>query len=155
MDLDVKDISGNIVCLIKKRGYAIFSFLFLSGMILFFLFRGNLLTEDAPVTGAHNKPAIDFFEPSCPTHFPLSERLKLQVEFWKKIFTEYTSKQVVIHDRRHVNIIYTVIDLTQKQLYSRNAREKTIRTAEKKYKRMLRRLKPARRVLYESILFMK
>ena len=141
MNLDLKNILVNIISLIKKKGYVIFSFLFLSGIILFLLFNGNLFKEDTYITEAHDGPEIDFFEPSTPTRFPVSEGLKPQVEFWKKIFTEYTSKQAVIHDRRHVNIIYTVIDLTERQVYSKKARKKTIRSALKKYKRMLRRMK--------------
>jgi membrane-bound lytic murein transglycosylase D len=105
------------------------------------MFNENTVREDAPEAEAHVDPRIDFFQPLNPTHFPATEGLKPQVEFWKKIFTEYTSRQAVIHDRRHVSIIYTVIDLNERQVYSDRARKKTIRSALKKYKRMLRRLK--------------
>ena len=33
------------------------------------------------------------------------------VEFWKQIFTVYTSDQVVLHDERHMSVIYSVIDM--------------------------------------------
>jgi membrane-bound lytic murein transglycosylase D len=33
------------------------------------------------------------------------------VEFWKKIYTQYTTRQVVIHDKDDLTIIYDVVDL--------------------------------------------
>jgi membrane-bound lytic murein transglycosylase D len=136
----------------KKRRYVILSLLFLSGIISFIFFKGNQVTEDTQIKGnqitedtqitrVHVEPEIDFFQPSQQTHFPVSEGLKPQVEFWKKIFSKYTSQQAVIHDRRHVGIVYTVIDLTKKQVYSQRARKKAIRSAKKKYKRMLLKMK--------------
>ena len=144
MNLDVKSILVNSSYFIKKRRYVIVSFLFLSGITLFILCKGNLFTEDTHITRVYDEPETDFFQPSTQTHFPVSEGLKPQVKFWKKIFTEYTSKQAVIHDRRHVSIIYTVIDLNERQVYSESARKKKIRSVIKKYKRMLRKMKKLR-----------
>jgi len=42
--------------------------------------------------------------------FPVLPGLKTQVEFWKKIFGFYSTRQVVIHDALHLNRIYTVLD---------------------------------------------
>lgn len=41
---------------------------------------------------------------------PVLPRLKTQIEFWKKIFATYSTRQVVIHDALHLNRIYTVLD---------------------------------------------
>ncbi len=141
MGLDVKSIIGNIIRLFKKKEYVIFSLLAVSGIIIFLLLNGNPHKEDTQTAAVPPDPRIDFFQPSPPTHFPLSEGLRPQVEFWKKIFTEYTSRHAVVHDRRHVSIIYTVVDLDERQIYSDRAKKKAIRSALKKYKRMLRKLK--------------
>jgi len=42
--------------------------------------------------------------------FPVLPGLKNQVEFWKKIFGFYSTRQVVIHDALHLKRIYTVLD---------------------------------------------
>lgn len=141
MGLNVKSIIENIIHLLKKKEYVIFSLLAASGIIIFFLLSGSLPTEDTQTAEAPLDPRIDFFQLSTPTHFPVSEGLRPQVEFWKKIFTEYTSRHAVVHDRRHVSIIYTVVDLDERQIYSNRARKKAIRSALKKYRRMLRKLK--------------
>lgn len=47
------------------------------------------------------------FEP-----FPFPEQLNVQVDFWKKVFTQYTTKQAIIHDDWYVNVIYEVVDVT-------------------------------------------
>ena len=43
--------------------------------------------------------------------FPKPTGLVTQVEFWKKVFAEYSENQVVIHDNLYLDKIYTVIDL--------------------------------------------
>lgn len=44
------------------------------------------------------------------SNFPVPETLKENVEFWIKIYTSYSSDEVVIHDSEHF-IIYDVVDL--------------------------------------------
>jgi membrane-bound lytic murein transglycosylase D len=39
-----------------------------------------------------------------------SEGLEQRVDFWKKIFTQYSQDDIVIHDASRVNLIYTVAD---------------------------------------------
>ena len=43
--------------------------------------------------------------------FAVPAGLRTQVEFWKRIFGEYSSRQVVIHDTLHLDRVYSVIDL--------------------------------------------
>ncbi len=45
-----------------------------------------------------------------PNQFPLPGELRTNADFWKKIFAEYTSDQVVIHDDWYLNVVYEVID---------------------------------------------
>ncbi len=126
---------------LKQRWYAVLMFIILAGIISIALFEGISHQEEPLVVQAYDEPVVDFFKISNPTQFSLPEGLKPQVDFWKKIFTEYTSEQIVIHDRRHLKIIYGVIDLNKRHAYSRKSRKKTIRLAEKKYRRILRKLK--------------
>lgn len=42
--------------------------------------------------------------------FPLLPGIEDRVEFWKKIFSEYSSWQMVLHDANHPEIIYDVVD---------------------------------------------
>ncbi len=43
--------------------------------------------------------------------FIIPEELKPRVEFWKKIYSRYTTSQVVLHDKKHLDIVYEVIDI--------------------------------------------
>ena len=131
----------------KRNGYLLL--FFLSGALLFLSVQkdnhlsstdGRPRYNDMQATQSPAEPDSLFLQPSNPTFFPYPDGLRPQVEFWKKIFTEYTSRQAIIHDRRHVNIIYAVIDMTEEQRYSVKARRKTIGSAINKYKLILRKL---------------
>lgn len=47
------------------------------------------------------------------TLFPLPDNLKPNVEFWIKVYTLYSSNQVIIHDSDDLMIIYEVIDANE------------------------------------------
>ncbi len=42
---------------------------------------------------------------------PLPGSLVPAVEFWKLVFAEYTSDQVILHDDRHLDVIYGTVDV--------------------------------------------
>ena len=48
---------------------------------------------------------------AAPEDFPLPEGLRTQVDFWKKVFTEYSENQVVIHDALYLDKIYAIVDV--------------------------------------------
>jgi membrane-bound lytic murein transglycosylase D len=54
--------------------------------------------------GAETKPLSE-------NHFPLLPGLEDPVEFWKKIFTEYTTSQVIFFDPLEMSKIYEVVDV--------------------------------------------
>ncbi|MGH7897045.1 MAG: transglycosylase SLT domain-containing protein [Candidatus Binatia bacterium] len=58
-------------------------------------------------------------------NFPKPPGIVTQVEFWKKIFAEYSEHQVVIHDNLYLDKIYTVIDL--RPLAASGVDEETLR----------------------------
>jgi membrane-bound lytic murein transglycosylase D len=47
-----------------------------------------------------------------PETFAVPPELKERVEFWKKIYSQYTSSQALLHDSEHPEIIYEVIDVS-------------------------------------------
>jgi peptidoglycan lytic transglycosylase D len=59
--------------------------------------------------------AAGFFVPvvafAAPGDIPKPPGLSTQVEFWRKVFAEYSENQVVVHDNLYLDKIYTVIDL--------------------------------------------
>jgi len=71
--------------------------------------------------------------------FSVPVGLEPQVEFWKKIYTQYTTKHAVIHDMDDPSIIYEVVYLGEQTLSSR-LRDKKVRPKIAKYKKILRKL---------------
>ena len=72
-------------------------------------------------------------------HFSTPPGLQNKVEFWKKIYSEYSTKHVVVHDIRNLDIVYEVVYLGEKPL-SRRARERKLEKTKKKYRNILRRI---------------
>ena len=58
-------------------------------------------------------------------HFTAPLGLQSKVEFWKKIYSEYSTKHAVVHDIKNLDIVYEVVYLGEKQL-SRKARERKL-----------------------------
>ena len=92
-------------------------------------------------------PAID------PDLFPVPESLEPAVEFWKKVFVTYTSDQVVLHDERHLDVIYSVVDMSDlrtlgsSELQIDRARIKRVRAEMSRVSRALRDLAAGRPVM--------
>jgi membrane-bound lytic murein transglycosylase D len=73
--------------------------------------------------------------------FPLYACIQPNVKFWLKVYTEYSSDQGVIHDKRRMDRIFGVIPL--KDPYRANGKKinkKRIKAAKKKYKAILTKL---------------
>lgn len=71
--------------------------------------------------------------------FTVPVGLESRVRFWKKIYTQYSTQHVVIHDQDNLDIIYEVVYIGEKALSSR-ARSRKLRPYIRKYKKMLRKL---------------
>ncbi len=77
------------------------------------------LGPDSPSSGRHvvarpgntARPELIFKKRSV---FPLPAQLRPRVNFWKKIYSVYTTGQVVIHDKENLSIIYEVVNLNRK-----------------------------------------
>ena len=65
--------------------------------------------------------------------------LESRVNFWKKVYTQYSTKHAIIHDQDNLDIIYDVVYLGEKPLSAR-ARHRKLRPQIRKLKRTLRKL---------------
>ncbi len=72
-------------------------------------------------------------------HFTTPPGLENQVNFWKKIYSEYTTRHAVVHDMNNLEIVYEVVYLGEKPL-SRRAKERKLDKIKNKYKKILRRI---------------
>lgn len=73
--------------------------------------------------------------------FPTYPSITGNIDFWKKIYSRYTTQQGVIHDTDNVNIVYAVLDLKPRnKRSSRRQNSKLIRKTIRKYSDMLGRL---------------
>ncbi len=73
--------------------------------------------------------------------FPEYEAIKSNVLFWEKVYSQYSSKQGIIHDSYRVNIIYDVINLVPNNHHNaRRINKQRVKNVKKKYKEILKNL---------------
>lgn len=79
--------------------------------------------------------------------FAVPANMRTAVDFWRRIYTEQSTKQTVLHDAKHLNVIYTVLDFTN--LYEgkqytdaqiRKMREEQTEQVKNYYRKILRDL---------------
>ena len=71
----------------------------------------------------------------APDNFPLYDSIRPNVSFWEKIYSQYSTTQGVIHDKRNLEIIYEVIELEDRNLHgNRKINRERIKRVKKKYK---------------------
>ncbi len=80
-------------------------------------------------------------EKGTSLHFPEYSVIKPNVRFWKKVYSEFTTHQGIIHDNQNLDIIYEVIQLEPLN-GSRNqkANQRKINAVKEKYKTILNNL---------------
>ncbi|MFC1821580.1 transglycosylase SLT domain-containing protein [Thermodesulfobacteriota bacterium] len=69
--------------------------------------------------------------------FPLYQSIKPNVEFWKKVYTQYSTTEGIIHDARNLNVIYEVIKLKKD---ARKINRDRIKRVKSKYRLILQKL---------------
>ena len=73
--------------------------------------------------------------------FPVYDSIRPNIAFWKKIYSEYSTAQGVIHDKQDLGIIYDVIELEDRDHYrSKKINRDRIKASKKKYKLILTKL---------------
>ena len=70
-------------------------------------------------------------------HFSTPVGLESKVEFWKKIYTEYSTDHYVVHDTKNLGIIYEIVYIKNGSKMSRRAREHRLDRVKRKYKKLL------------------
>ncbi len=76
-------------------------------------------------------------------HFPKPRALERDVEFWIAIFTEYSTREGVLHDSRNLAVVYEKIDLPEDA--SRRTRNRLSKDRREHYKKILRTLANGKR----------
>jgi membrane-bound lytic murein transglycosylase D len=73
---------------------------------------------------------------------PTPKALTPMVQFWEKIFSYYGSAQCVLHDSRHLDVVYFVADVP---VHNKKRTQRIIKRATRKVERTLRRLASGRK----------
>lgn len=73
--------------------------------------------------------------------FPQYDTIQPNVSFWINTYSKYTTRQAIVHDSRHLNIIYDVIDLKPHDAYrARKINRKRMKNARARYQKILNHL---------------
>jgi membrane-bound lytic murein transglycosylase D len=76
-----------------------------------------------------------------PDTFPVYDSIRPNISFWKKIYSEYSTTQGVIHDKQNLGIIYDVIELEDRDRHGgQKINRDRIKAAKKKYELILAKL---------------
>jgi membrane-bound lytic murein transglycosylase D len=97
-------------------------------------FRNNVIILFFLLCFSSGQPVFAAEEP-----FPTYNRIQPNVDFWTKVYTQYTTSQGLMHDSADLSVIYDVLDL--KPHDSRGARKinrKRIKAAKAKYQKILK-----------------
>jgi len=82
-------------------------------------------------------------QPRAEEAFPLPDELRPDVDFWVSIFTDYDSSEGVLHDNRHLGVVYERIALRPKM--SRRERQRVVGKRRDALKQVLRSLANGKR----------
>ncbi len=85
--------------------------------------------------------------------FPVPENIMPNVAFWKKVYTLYSSNQVMIHDMNDLRIIYEVVtfDVPMSEYSPARLPWRDVEQVKEKYRAILRRLAQFDRIVPESL----
>lgn len=78
--------------------------------------------------------------------FPVPEELDSAVDLWLTVYTKYDNHVVLLHDERHMHVIYAALDFSEldaknmSSVRKQRARRKHLREAREKYRSILRDL---------------
>lgn len=84
-------------------------------------------SEPAVLPAASPEPVVlksGPFEIKSDGDFPVEPALQGRVQFWIKVYTELGTSEGVIHDAKHVDIIYSKVDFTDISDFTLSARQR-------------------------------
>lgn len=122
------------------------NFFFLGVALVLFVSSSTCLAEHVQTN--QQNPAREA-EPNITDYsfeFKVTPKLQRQVEFWTKVYSKYSSDQVIIHDKEHLNVIYTVLDFS----YLKNSRG-SYRSKRKKRQRVVKKAKEKYRLILKKL----
>jgi membrane-bound lytic murein transglycosylase D len=67
----------------------------------------------------------------------VDERLRRNVEFWVKIYTQYSTTQALVHDAKYIDKVYEVVDFPAEILNDRRANKKYSKQIRQKWKEII------------------
>ncbi len=102
-----------------------------SYFVIFFLFFGFLYSPS--LTDAKTSYIRNASRP-----FTVPSGLEDRVNFWKLVYSKYTTNHAIIHDEDHLDVIYEVVFLSPS--LSSRAKDRKIDRVKAKYKKILRKL---------------
>ncbi len=102
-----------------------------SCFVIFFLLCGFLYSP--PLVGAKTAYIRDAKRP-----FEVPRGLETRVNFWKLVYSKYTTNHAIIHDEDYLDVIYEVVFLSPS--LSSRSKDRKINRVKAKYKKILRRL---------------
>jgi membrane-bound lytic murein transglycosylase D len=60
---------------------------------------------------ASKEKPLTVVETEPPSAFPRPSELEPQISFWRNVYAVWTLDQVALHDNRHMNLVYEIVDL--------------------------------------------
>jgi membrane-bound lytic murein transglycosylase D len=69
--------------------------------------------------------------------FSVDDRMKRNVEFWIRIYTQFTTTQALIHDAKYIDKVYEVIEFPAEILDDRRANKRYSKKVKEKWKELL------------------
>lgn len=74
--------------------------------------------------------------------FPVSAKLQHRIDFWVKIYTQYSKEEVVLHDADHLEIIYDAVNVHESffESLTRSSRRRFLEKTKHDYKAILEKL---------------
>src|SRR3990167_7889147 len=93
-------------------------------------------TTEAEVTAEDDSKLIEELSTPDANLFNVPSSLQTNVDFWKKIYSEFTTSQVVVHDKDNLNVIYDVVDIGSGG-YGNKMRRGKVNEARRKYRTIL------------------
>ena len=128
-------------------------YLVLVGLLIANLGLSSSADEQAlpPTSPAVSAPTSQTLERLDDALFPVPSSLQPNVDFWTKVYSSYDNTTVLLHDERHMQVIYAAIDLSElmerddlSEAQKYKQRRTEIRKVESKYKGILQDLAAGR-----------
>lgn len=110
-------------------------FCFLALVIALLIYPPNLIKAEPSIPSVSTSRSNPFL--------PIPEVLRPRINFWKDVFTKYSVHSYALHDRKHVHIVYEVVNVARilkTTKYSRRQKYRVIDKFRKKYKQILNTL---------------